>query len=453
MDETTLVLCGAGGDLASRLLLPALGSLLVARPERRVVLLGSDRQELSDARMRAIVEASFASADASDALSRIEVRYRRADITAADDLRALLAAAPDADGLYFAVPPAVTAAACAALEPDMLPPGIMLALEKPFGVDEQSARELNARLAALVPEEQVFRIDHFLGRSSVLNLLGTRFANRRMEATWSAEHIASVDIVYDEALGLEGRAGYYDRAGALVDMIQSHLLQVLAVLAMDSPTSLAAADFRDRKSALLRAVHVRGDDPVASSRRARYAAGVIDGTPRVGYLDEPDVDASRDTETLADVEFEIRTPRWEGVPFRLRSGKALGARFAEIAVVFRAPENVPEGFRGSADPEVMRFTLGPDRLSWELNLNGEADPLELERGTLVAEFGAGDLPPYGEVLEGILDHDPMLAVRGDAAEECWRIVAPVLAAWRAGAVPMAEYPAGSLGPEGWPRRV
>ncbi|GAA5147697.1 glucose-6-phosphate dehydrogenase [Microbacterium pseudoresistens] len=451
--ETTLVLFGAGGDLSSRLLLPALGSLLVAQPERRVTLVGADRQDGTDADLRRTVEASFASSDASAAADRVQVRYRRTDITDAADLRALLSDVPDADGLYFAVPPAVTAAACEALEADMLPAGVMLALEKPFGTDEASARALNERLAELVPEEQVFRIDHFLGRSSVLNLLGVRFANRRLEATWSAEHIAEVSVVYDEKLGLEGRAGYYDRAGALVDMIQSHLLQVLAILGMECPPSLDAEPFRETKSAVLRAVHVRGDDPVAASRRARYAAGEIEDTARVGYLDEPDVDPANDTETLAEVVFEIRTPRWEGVPFRLRSGKALGARFAEIAVVFRPPEHVPEGFVGRADPEIIRFTLGPDRMSWEINMNGAADPLDLERETLVTAFGAGDLPPYGEILEGILDHDPMLAVRGDAAEECWRIVAPVLEAWRAGKVPLEEYPAGSLGPQGWPARV
>lgn len=448
-DATTLVICGATGDLSSRLLLPALGQLMEQEPDRHVRLIGSGTQEWSDEDLLDVVRTAFESADAAAAMERVQAEYRRADITKADDLQNLLSGIEGQTALYFAVPPGVAAQACEALTPEMLPEGAMLVLEKPFGVDEESARTLNARLAELVPESQVFRVDHFLGRSTTLNLLGARFANRLLEPLWSAESIESVAIVYDEKLGLEGRAGYYDGAGAFVDMIQSHLLQVLAVLAMEQPATLDEADFREATTAVLRATRVWDDDPVSSSRRARYTAGTIDGAEKPSYVDEPGVDPDRNTETLAEATFEVRNARWAGVPFTLRSGKALGDPAREIVVRFRAVRHVPTGLRGSAEGAILRFSLGPDRISLELNVNGADDPLELERATLSAELGEGALRAYAEVLSGILDADPMLSVRGDAAEQCWRIIAPVREVWSRDEVPLEEYAAGSAGPSGW----
>ncbi|MDQ0728558.1 glucose-6-phosphate dehydrogenase [Microbacterium sp. W4I20] len=449
-DPTTLVIFGAGGDLASRLLLPALGQLLTREPSRAVRIIGADREDWTDADLEAVVRASFATMDAEVAASRVEVVYRKTDITRADDLSALLKDCSGQVALYFAVPPSIAAASITAMTPDMLPEGAVLVMEKPFGIDEASARALNETLTALVPESQVFRVDHFLGRSTTLNLLGARFANRILEPLWSAESIESVDIVYDESLALEGRAGYYDAAGALVDMIQSHLLQVLAVLAMEEPATLDEVDFREATSAVLRATSVWGGDPANSSRRARYTAGAIEGVEKPSYVDEPGVDPDRQTETLAEATFEVRNARWAGVPFRLRSGKALGDPAREIVVHFRPVRHIPTGLTGSSDGAVLRFSLGPDRMSLELNLNAAEDPFELERSTLAADLGEGALKAYAEVLSGVLDGDPMLAVRGDAAEQCWRIVEPILQAWRRGDVPLEDYAAGSAGPESWP---
>lgn len=448
-DATTLVILGAGGDLTSRLLLPALGQLLEREPARSVRIVGADREEWTDAELQTVVETAFASMGAESATARVDVTYVRTDITRADDLRSLLGGLTGQVAVYFAVPPSVAATCIATLTPDMLPAGAVLVMEKPFGTDEASAHELNGILTALVPETQVFRVDHFLGRSTTLNLLGARFANRILEPLWSAESIESVDIVYDESLALEGRAGYYDSAGALVDMIQSHLLQVLAVLAMEEPATLDEVDFRAATGAVLRATGVWGDDPEASSRRARYTAGEIDGAAKPSYVDEPGVDPSRRTETLAEATFEVRNARWAGIPFRLRSGKALGTPAREIVVRFRPVRHLPRGLTGTSDGAVLRFSLGPDLMSLELNLNASDDPFELERATLSADLGEGALKAYAEVLSGILDGDPMLAVRGDAAEQCWRIVAPILDAWQRDEVPLEEYVAGSTGPEGW----
>ncbi|MGN7969695.1 glucose-6-phosphate dehydrogenase [Microbacterium sp. 22296] len=448
--DTTLIILGASGDLTSRLLLPALGQLLTREPGRSVRLHGAGMEDWTDEHWREVVRTAFQTMDADGAFAAIsETTYAQADITKPADLQKLLDDAEGRPALYFAVPPAVTEKSCLALSDVTIPEGTILALEKPFGTDEASAHRLNQQLATLVPEDQVFRIDHFLGRSTVLNLLGARFANRLLESVWSADDIGSVDIDYPEPLGLEGRAGYYDGAGALVDMIQSHLLQVMAFVTMEPPASLNQLDLRDATSAVLRATHVRGDDPVRNSRRARYTAGDVGDRHFSSYVDEPGVDAARGTETLAEMTVEVRNARWQGVPITLRSGKALSSGHRAVTVTFKPVRHLPGGFVGESEPSELVFSLGPDTMTLGLNVNGADDPLELERVTLAADLGEGALKAYGEVLSGILDGDAMLAVRGDAAEQCWRIVQPVIDAWRANEVPLDEYAAGSAGPASW----
>lgn len=448
--DTTLIILGASGDLASRLLLPALGQLLMREPGRSVHLHGAGMDDWTNEKWRDVVATAFATTDSAAAFAAVSnTTYSQADITDASDLQELLDAAQGRPALYFAVPPAVAAKACETLLDVDIPEGTILALEKPFGTDQDSAHALNGVLDKLVPEQQVFRVDHFLGRQTVLNFLGVRFANRVLEPAWSADHIASIMIRYDEALGLEGRAGYYDHAGALVDMIQSHLLQVMAFVAMEPPASLDAVDLREATSAILRATRIWGEDPVASSRRARYTAGNVGDKSYPAYADEPGVDPARETETLAEMTVEIGTARWAGVPITLRSGKALARRDAEVVVTFHPVRHLPHGFRGASGPDELRFALGPDTMSLSINVNSGADPLVLERAMLEADLGEGAQVAYAEVLSGILSGDAMLSVRGDAAEQCWRIVQPVLDAWHAGRVPLDEYPAGAVAPASW----
>lgn len=448
----TLLLLGASGDLADRLLLPGLGRLVATGPGARsnLTLLGSGAEDWDDERWRRRVADAFAAAGATGPRVKELVRttcYLPADVTKEKDLRRLLSNCHHQLVIFFALPPAITAQAAAALTRIGLPPGTRLMLEKPFGTDAVSARSLNEVLARLVPEEQVYRIDHFLGKSTVMNILGLRFANRIFEPMLSSAHVACVDIVFDETLGLAGRAGYYDGAGALIDMVQSHLLQVLALIAMDAPPTLDARDLRGRKAQVLRATRVWAGDPKTWSRRGRYAAGELNGKRLAGYADEPGVDPSRGTETFAEVVLSVDTWRWAGVPFRLRTGKGLAARRKEAVVTFKQPPRVPSGLIGYDQPDRLRIGFGPDRLGLDVNINGPGNPLELGQAHLVADFGPGGLPPYGEVLRGAFDGDPTLSVRGDTAEDCWRIIAPVLDCWRAGAVPLREYPAGSWGPE------
>jgi glucose-6-phosphate 1-dehydrogenase len=447
--EQTLLILGASGDLTARLLLPGLGGLLAGGAAPGLTLLGSGTHEWDDRSWRQTVADAFATVGAggqpTERVAR-EARYLPADVTREQDLRRLLDACRGRVVIYFALPPTVTAKACAVLSEIGVPPGTRLVLEKPFGTDLSSARELNHVLARLVPEPQIHRVDHFLGMSTVLNIVGLRFANRIFEPLLNSSHVAAVDIVFDETLGLEGRAGYYDGAGALVDMIQSHLLQVLALLTMDAPPSLDALEFRDRKAQILRATRLWSDDPAECTRRARYTAGTVNGRTLPSYADEDGVDPARQTETLAEVVLAVDTWRWSGVPFRLRSGKALGADLQEAVVTFREPPRVPDGLTGHERPNRLRIAFDPDRLGLDLNINGPDDPFVLDPVTLEAGFGGGQLPPYGEVLRAVLDGDPTLSVRGDNAEQCWRILEPVLAAWRAGDVPLQDYAAGSAGP-------
>lgn len=464
MTDQTLIILGATGDLTARLLLPGLGALLAAGHVPGLTLIGAATDTLDDEHWRQRVRESFSAhgardaarsagqstpeSDTSPAASGVadRARYQRTDVTSADDLRRLLSSADGSVAIFFALPPAVTARACEALLDVDLPPGTRLVLEKPFGTGSEAAAELNRLITRLVPEEQVHRVDHFLGKSTVLNILGLRFANRIFEPLLDNTHVASVDIVFDENLALEGRAGYYDHAGALADMIQSHLLQILALLTMEAPFTLAAAEFRDRKASVLRATRPFSDDPAECSLRARYTAGDLHGRSLPSYADEPGVDASRGTETLAELVLAVDTWRWAGVPFRLRSGKAVGDSRKEAVITFKKPPRVPDGLTGCDQPDRLRIGFGPDHLALDFNINGPGDPFELDPVTLGADFGAGGLPPYGEVLRGVFADDPTLSVRADTAEQCWRIVEPITAAWRDGKVPLLEYPAGSAGP-------
>jgi glucose-6-phosphate 1-dehydrogenase len=450
----TLLILGASGDLAARLLLPGLGGLVAAGGADGLLLLGSGSDDWDDDRWRERVAESFAAAGASGtATERViaEARYERADATSEDDLRALLSICVEPFVIYFALPPAVTRRVCEALARIGVPASTRLVFEKPFGTDLAGARELNRLVTTIVPEDHVHRVDHFLGMSTVLDIVGLRFANRILEPVLGAEHVAAVDIVFDETLGLEGRAGYYDGAGALIDMIQSHLLQVLTLIAMEAPPTLSERDLRDRRAEALRATSVWDDDPVASSRRARYTAGSIDGRELPSYVDEEGVDPSRRTESLAEVVLAVDTWRWAGVPFRLRSGKAIGDPAQEVTITFKDAPRLPAGFTGYERPDRLRIGIAPGagHLCLEINVNGPGDPLDLDPADLIATFGAGDLPEYGEVLKGVLAGDPALSVRGDMAEECWRIVAPVLEAWGRNDVPLDAYAAGSGGPDEW----
>ena len=451
--QTTLLILGAGGDLTHRLLLPGLASLLAVEPDRAVRVVGADRVDLTDAQWRARVKDAFSTvkppAKATSAVTK-HTAYLKTDLLDETALRELVHGCGDGPlVIFFALPPQVTMKVCDLLQHVDLPEVTRLALEKPFGTDHASAVRFNALLHKVVPEDDIFRIDHFLGVATVFNLVGLRFANRMLAPIWSAEHIERVEIVYDEDLALEGRAGYYDTAGALKDMLQSHLLQVLALFAMESIAALDARELQDQKAQVLRATRVWGGSPKRSSRRARYTEGTLGGRTVPDYTKEVGVDPKRSTETLAQVTLEVANSRWAGVPFVLRSGKALGAPRKQIVAHFRDVPHLPTGFAGGSDGDRLTIDLKPGAVSLTLTMNAEGDPVDLEQKTLTATLAAPRMQPYGEVLAQILDGSQLLTVRGDAAEECWRVMEPVIKAWAKGTVPLETYAAGSTGPDGW----
>jgi glucose-6-phosphate 1-dehydrogenase len=200
---------------------------------------------------------------------------------------------------------------------------------------------------------------------------------------------------------------------------------------------------------VLRATRMYGGNPVAASRRARYTAGTVTGRKLPAYSKESGMDPANHTETLAEVTLSVDNWRWAGVPFTLRSGKALAEQRKEIIITFKDAPHVPGGISGTPGPAALRIALTPENIRLDLNINGQGRPFSLDRVVLSSEFASGDLGPYGEVLAGLLSSDPTLSVRADEIEQCWRIVEPALAAWRKDAVPLQSYPAGSSGPKSW----
>ncbi|GLK16890.1 glucose-6-phosphate dehydrogenase [Herbiconiux flava] len=451
-EPRSIAILGAGGDLTERLLLPGLGKVAELAGGLELTLIGAARTPQSDEEWQGLVRRSLEAAQIApatvDALSKA-ARFVATDASDPEQLKALLAACPSSPVLYVALPPAMGHAVAESLAQLELPDDLVVAIEKPFGEDLDDARSLNEALAAVIPEDRLWRIDHFLGNATVLGMLGLRFGNRLLESGWSADEIEKVEIVFDEELGLEGRAAFYDSTGALRDMLQSHLLMVLALTTLERPDRITADDVHDRMAEVLGAVRLWRDDP-HTARRARYTEGRVDGRFFPSYVDEDDVDPANDIETLAQLLLQVDTPRWAGVPFVLRSGKAIGSPRAEVAVHFR-PSTPPEGLGGADAGEgtVLRMSLLNGDVDLDLFVNSADDTDRLERVQLEARPGEAELDAYGQVLAGILAHDRLLSVRGDIAEQCWRIVTPVLTAWAAGETPLEEYEAGSAGPADW----
>lgn len=447
-----LAIFGATGDLTGRYLLPGLAALRAAgHLDDRFQLLCAGREDWDSETFRrwGTAQLDRHAAEASPAARQAVVgatRYRRVDLADPGSVAGVIAG----DGpvaAYLALPPMVFPTAVSTLHEAGLPPGSRIVVEKPFGEDLESAVSLNRLLADVLPEKAVFRVDHFLAMTTVQNVLGTRLANRVLESIWNSAHIAEVEIVWDESLALEGRAGYYDGVGALKDMVQNHLLQLLCLVAMEPPVSLGERDLRDRKLDVLRSVRPFTDQDLARrTRRGRYLAGRIGDRQVPGYVDEQDVRPGLRTETFAEVELELDNWRWAGTTFRLRSGKALRSDRKEVAVRFRQVPHLPFGHGGQALPNVLRFGLDPESLILELTGSGAGAPFTLAPMVLTSRLEPPELPAYGRLLLDVLNGNAALSIRGDEAEESWRIVEPVLAAWSKDLVPLQEYPAGSDGP-------
>lgn len=446
-----VVVFGATGDLCARYLLPGLAALHArGHLDGSFQLVCADRTDWDTPRFRSwMAEKLDQHGEEWPPESRKAVvdftHFSRTDVTNLEEVTAAISG----DGplaVYLALPPALFAPAVSRIAQAGLPPQSRIVLEKPFGESLDSAIQLNELLSEVVTEEAAFRVDHFLAMSTVENVLGARLANRMLEPLWNSSHIDEIEIVWDEDLALEGRAGYYDSTGALKDMLQNHLLQLLCLVAMEPPISLGARDLRDRKVDVLRSVRpLTEDDIVHRTRRARYAAGSINGRAITAYTDEDGVEPHRHTETYAEIELELDSWRWSGTRFRLRSGKALGDDRKEVAVHFRSVPHLPFGHGGEVVPNVLRFGLEPESLSLDLTGTG-SHVRSFAPLTLTARTTEPDLPPYGRLLRDVLNGNAALSIRGDEAEEAWRLLDPVLSAWQRGLVPLQEYPAGGEGP-------
>src|SRR5262245_7015284 len=363
-------------------------------------LVGAARDDWDDQRFRSWaagwLEREAAGIDPAAAAALVSAsRYRRIDLGDPASVTACLAGEGPV-AVYLALPPAVFPVAVSALHRAGLPPDSQVVLEKPFGEDLDSALALNRLLAERFDERHVFRVDHFLAMTTVQNVLGTRLANRVLEPIWTSAHIEEIEIVWDETLALEGRAGYYDHVGALKDMVQNHLLQLLCLVAMEPPISLGERDLRDRKVDVLRSVRpVEAEDVATRTRRARYR----------GYVDEDGVTPGHGTETFAEVVLGLDSWRWSGTRFRLRTGKALARNRKEIVVHFRAVPHHPFDRPEEPAPNLLRFGLQPEGLSLELTGTGPGATLSLVPLVMSAELQPPELPAYARILLDVLGGD------------------------------------------------
>jgi glucose-6-phosphate 1-dehydrogenase len=456
----TLLLFGATGDLAVRMLFPSIAHLLRERllPDTfEVVAIG--RQEFEEAAFREWLAARVTEVAAREirqgdfALLLPRVRYVCADLADPESIPHRLAFARGrACVSYLATPPGLFIAITQGLKAaGLLDPPSRLVLEKPLGHDLASAREINAAIRDCADEERVFRIDHYLGKAAVQNLLALRFGNTLLEAVWNHQWIESVDILIAETAGVDGRDSYYAGAGALRDMVQNHGLQLLCLIAMEPPSSLAADSVRDEKVKVLRALRpMRPEDATRDSVRGRYAAGVVESRAVAGYVPP----AGHDTETFVALRAHVDNWRWSGVPFRLCTGKRLSERVSRIVVSFRPTSHwlFEHPLRAGAAPNRMLIRLQPE----------ETMELGLMSSLAGSEWGALELQPlpldlsmpraqrriaYERLLLDALNGNSALFVRSDEVEAAWSWVDGVASAWSAAAAPTFAYPAGSWGPE------
>jgi glucose-6-phosphate 1-dehydrogenase len=325
-------------------------------------------------------------------------------------------------------------------------------IEKPFGHDLASARELNEIVESVFPPDSVFRIDHYLGKETVQNLLAMRFANQMFEPIWNANYVDHVQITMAEDLGVGGRAGYYDGIGAARDVIQNHLLQLLALTAMEEPVSFDARELRTEKEKVLSAVRLPKDLPLHTAR-GQYATGWQGNLPVVGYLEEKGIDPNSTTETYAAIRLDIDTRRWAGVPFYLRTGKRLGRRVTEIAVVFKRAPHLP--FEHTATEELGQnaivIRVQPDE-GVTIRFGSKVPGTAMEVRDVTMDFGYGhsftESSPeaYERLILDVLLGEPPLFPRHEEVELSWQILDPLEQFWaERGGRPQA-YPSGTWGP-------
>ncbi|MFX4287214.1 glucose-6-phosphate dehydrogenase [Janibacter sp. G349] len=358
---------------------------------------------------------------------------------------------------YLSIPPGFFSTVCEQLQRSGLATPTddswrRVVIEKPFGHDLESAQELNTIVEQVFPADSIFRIDHYLGKETVQNLLALRFANQMFEPVWNSHYVDHVQITMAEDIGIGGRAGYYDGIGAARDVIQNHLLQLLALTAMEEPTSFNAAALRTEKEKVLEAVRVPEDLETATVR-GQYAGGWQGGDKVIGYLQEDGVAADSTTETYAAVRLDIDTRRWAGVPFYLRTGKRLGRRVTEIAVVFKRAPHLP--FTDTETEELGQnavvIRVQPDE-GVTMRFGAKVPGNQMEVRDVTMDFGYGraftESSPeaYERLILDVLLGDPPLFPRHEEVELSWKILDPIERFWAKQRGGVDQYPAGTWGP-------
>jgi len=471
---TTFVIFGGTGDLSRRKLIPALFNLHLTGclPEKTMILAIGSSEADEEALRRRLHEGvqQFArpgSLEDWDAFA-LRIKYQRGAVTEASTYEQLAATLAEVDRqwgtaaqriFYLAVPPTMfgeipTRLAEAGLADDKSRSRVVV--EKPIGYDLESARELDRILTRAFGESQIFRIDHYLGKETVQNILAFRFANPLFEPLWNRNYIRHIAITVAETDGVEHRGRYYDRAGALRDMVQNHLMQLLSLIAMEPPVSFAADEIRNKKVDVLHAIRPTAPEQVAQlAVRGQYAAGVVNGRSVGGYREEPSVAADSATETYAALALFVDNWRWHDVPFYLRTGKRLAVRASEIVIEFcQVPHRAfpPEAAR-DFQPARLTISIQPFEgivLKFQAKQPGRTlhlRPVEMRFGYRET-FETPSPDAYETLLRDVLMGDATQFKRADEVEAAWSAVMPILDVWNAEApVDFPNYAAGSWGPQ------
>ena len=462
VDSFDLVIVGGTGDLARRKLLPALFHRFLdgqITPESRII--GGARDDLPTEAYREVAREALSSVWAYPAavVAFLElVHFSRIDVRSADCLSALGSLLHQRPGnvrvFYLAIQPSLFSAACHQLrDAGLNGDRCRVVVEKPIGHDLPSATGINEVLAEAFSEDQTFRIDHYLGKETVQNLLALRFGNTLFEPLWNAAHIDHVQITVAERAGVAGRHNYYDTAGAMRDMVQNHLLQLLCFVAMEPPHSIAADPVRNEKLKVLHALEpLDGETALAATVRGQYRSGVCGSSAVPGYGEETGLEDSR-TETFVALRAAIANWRWAGVPFYLRTGKRLAQQVSELVIAFRSvPHSLFGATAGTLAPNKLVIRLQPDegvKLSLMVKEPGPGG-LRLRESSLdmtfAETFGGRHPDAYERLLMDVVRGNQTLFMRRDEIEAAWRWVDPIITAWTERGDSPKPYPAGSWGP-------
>ena len=472
--NTQFVLFGAGGDLAWRLVVPALFNLYLDGhlPEkfRLVAVDRSDNDHLAEHYLKGITENSRRGKPPADAWQTFSsmLHYLKIDATEAASFKALGDALDahetqwvgKADRVfYLATPPSLFEPIARGLGEAGLAQDrehVRLVVEKPLGNDLDSFHQINDALCKFFEERQLFRIDHFLGKETVQNILAMRFANPIFEPIWNRRYVDHVTITAAETLGVEKRGGYYEHAGALRDMVQNHLFQLLCLVAMEPPVAYDADDIRDKKVDVLRALRPIPREEVGTcASRGQYAAGWIQGVKLPAYRDEPDVAQRSNTETYAALKLYVDNWRWQDVPFYLRTGKRMAADVSEISIRFRdvPHHSFPASAGLNAQPTRLVIQINPEQglvlkfMAKEPGASLRLRPVDM-RFSYKEAFQVDVPAAYETLLLDVMVGDATLFMRADQVEVAWKLLMPVLDVWAENPAPdFPNYTAGSWGPE------